>query len=101
MACRYEFLNAARDELDAVIEYLITASGSTRPAETLVAELMRQIDRARENPTMFALSRMPNLAALGYRAMFVDDYIVLYLHRSDTIFIAHIFHQRQDYAHLI
>ena len=38
-------------------------------------EFDRQIEAVCENPCMHALSRMPELAALGYRPFFVNSYV--------------------------
>ena len=62
---------------------------------------MRQVDFVRGNPELHALSRMPELAAKGYRPLFVKNYVALYKVHDDAVVIAHIFHQSQDYARLI
>ena len=53
-----------------------------------------------ENPNLYGLSRMPDLAALGYHAVFAGSYVVLCFFRQNTVFVAHVFRQRQDYARL-
>ena len=44
---------------------------------------------------------MPELAEKGYRVALVGSYVLLYTFESETVYIAHVFHQRQDYAHLV
>ena len=41
------------------------------------------------------------LAKRGYRSALVGSYVLLYRFEGDTVYIAHIFHQRQDYATLV
>ena len=101
MACEYVLLEGARAEIDATLAYLLEAADGPRAADRFLDELVRQIERACDNPTMFALSRMPELAVLGYRSMLVGDYVILYFVRDGLVFIAHLFHQRQDYASLV
>ncbi len=101
MACEYVLLDGARAELDATLSYLLEHADGPQAADSFLGEFMRQIERACDNPTMFALSRMPVLTALGYRAMFVGEYVVLYFLRDGIVVIAHLFHQRQDYASLV
>ena len=38
---------------------------------------------------------------MGYRAMLVNTYVTLYRFDGEKVVVAHIFHQTQDYAHLI
>ena len=65
---------------------------------------MDEFDRAVEHvcayTEMHALSPMPELAELGYRSFRVLNYIALYKVLDGGIVIAHIFHERQDYARL-
>lgn len=44
---------------------------------------------------------MQELAARNYRSFPVDNYVYLYKFEHETIYIAHVFHQSQDYARLV
>lgn len=101
MACEYRFLKSAQIEYKNIIQYLCSATGGTAAARSFADTLGEQIELICDNPPLFALSRIPELAALGYRAALVGSYIMLYLYRDEVIYIAHIFHQRQDYARLV
>lgn len=101
MAFDYAMLDGARDDFESILSYLLTVSESSTAAASFVEEYEKQVSRICENPKLHGLSRMPELAALGYRAALIRNYTMLYFFRDGTVFIAHIFHQRQDYARLI
>lgn len=101
MACNYIMLDRARDELDEVSAYLLAATGDAKATEDFLGDIEAKILLICEFPTMFALSRMPELAERGYRAALAGSYVILYTFTEDTVFVEHIFHQRQDYANLV
>ena len=47
------------------------------------------------------LSHIRELAARNYRSFPVNNYVCLYKFEHETIYIAHVFHQSQDYARLV
>ena len=89
------------EELDEAAAYLSAMTGSNKASERLLEEVQRAIDVTCEFPTLHAVSRMPELAEKGYRVALVGSYVLLYTFESETVYIAHVFHQRQDYAHLV
>ncbi len=101
MNCKYKFLISAQEELDEILEYLTALSGGTKTAVSFLNELEEKMNLVCANPKIFALSKIENLSLLGYRTFFVKKYVVLYFYRDQTVFIAHIFHQMQDYARLV
>lgn len=101
MPCSYILLEGAQAELDSILSYLCKLTGETKAARDFADEFERQIAIACENPEIHALSRIPELARLGYRAMLVKNYVVLYAYRNEVILVTHVFHQRQDYAKLV
>lgn len=101
MAHKYVFLEDAIEELAEISGYLSATLKSEQAALRFLDSLQQKIDPACSNPELFALSRLPQLAEKGYRAALVNNYVMLYTFSDDTIYIAHIFHQRQDYASLV
>lgn len=101
MACKFEVLYSAQTEIESIVAYLVTLMGGPSAAEAFVDELQEKIALASGSPKLFGFSRMPELAALGYRVFFVKNYAVLYFFSDDCVYIAHVFHQRQDYARLV
>ena len=100
MAYEFMMLDGAQHDYEGIIEYLTTVANNPEPARAFADEFDRQIALVCENPNLYDLSRMPYLAALGYHAVFVGSYVVLCFFRQNTVFAAHVFHQRQDYARL-
>lgn len=101
MACEHVILSSAQDDFRGIVEYLLDVKKSPQAARSFVDEFDRQLEIACENPLLHALSRMPELAALGYRPLLVNKYIVLYFYRDGLAVVAHIFHQTQDYGRLV
>ena len=91
----------AMREYEQIVSYLSGTLKSPGAAKGFSEEFMRQVDALRDNPGLHALSRMPELAAKGYRPLFVNTYVALYKIVDDTVVIAHVFHQSQDYARLV
>ena len=91
----------AMREYEQIVSYLSGTLKSPAAAKSFVDEFMYQIDSVRNNPELHALSRMPELAAKGYRPLFVKNYVALYKVHEGAVVIAHIFHQSQDYARLV
>lgn len=98
MTYDYKLLKGAQDDYERIIAYLISIADGSSTAQSFVDEFDKQIGLVCETPDLYAVSRMPELTVLGYRPMLVNKYIVLYFFRDETIFVAHIFHQMQDYG---
>jgi plasmid stabilization system protein ParE len=98
MASSVRILPSAATEIDDIVTYLASRNGSA--AAKFLDGLDRQIELLRSGSVDFAPCALPELASLGYHACRVRPYIVLYYHEADAIVIAHVFHQRRDYARL-
>lgn len=94
-------LDEAKREYASIVEYLVKILKNPQAATNFMDEFDRQILLVCENPEIFALSRLPELACKGYRTAFINKYIMLYKTQGNTLFISHIFHQSQDYARLV
>ena len=101
MAYKRVILDSAESERDGIVKHLCDMTGGTSAALAFVANLDTAVNLASEFPTLFSLSRFDNLAERGFRTALVGSYVMLYRFEGDTVYIAHIFHQRQDYASLV
>lgn len=54
-----------------------------------------------ENPELYGLSRVPELAELGYRCAPVKNYLVLYKVADGQIVVCRIIHRSRDYTRLL
>ena len=101
MAYRVVILKGALAEYVQILRYLDENLGNKQAARDFAEEFERQTALVAENPHLHALSRLPELAAKGYRSYFVKRYVVLYKIKDDLVVVAHIFHQTQNYARLV
>ena len=101
MAYRHVLLASVQREYASIVGYLHSTLGSPQAAKSFVDEFDEKVALICNDPHMHAPSRMPELAARGYRPFFVKRYVVLYRIEGDLVVIAHIFHQTQDYARLV
>ena len=101
MAYRVTIAAEAAREYEQIISYLSHVLSSQQAARSFADEFARQIASVRANPEIRALSRMPELAARGYRPFLVNRNVALYKVVDEEVIIAHVFHQSQDYAKLV
>lgn len=101
MAYNVAILKSARYEYESIVGYLAQILKNPRAAGNFVAEFEYQLDLLREQPLLRPLSHMQELAARNYRSFPVNNYVCLYEFEHETIYIAHVFHQSQDYARLV
>lgn len=101
MAYPRVILASAQFEYESIVEYLAVNLANPLAAQRFMTEFSHQLDLVCDMPEIRALSHMPELASLGYRSMPVNKYIALYRFDGEKIVVAHIFHQTQDYAHLV
>jgi plasmid stabilization system protein ParE len=99
MACKIEIQDSAHKDIEEILAYL--SSVNPTAADLFYANLKRCVANLGEGLVGYTLSRFPELAGAGYHALPFDDYIILYFQEDDTRTIAHVFHQRQDYASLV
>lgn len=99
MAYNVRIQPSALIELDEIVSYLMAFGPHT--AQSFLDNWEAMLDELRDGIAEHALSKFEVLAKLGYRTAFVKNYIVLFFKEEDTLTVAHIFHQSQDYARLV
>ena len=77
------------------------AADNRPPEQNRIVELERQLNLVCGMPELHGLSRIPELAAMGFRPMSIKRYVVLCRFDGEKVVVAHIFHQTQDYARLV
>ncbi|WP_417061968.1 type II toxin-antitoxin system RelE/ParE family toxin [Enorma massiliensis] len=98
MAYKLEILESARRDEEDIVRYLARDAGSPAAALKFMDELDERARRIQQFPFSRQLCPDSRLAEAGYRSFVIMSYVVLYLVKEDTVYIARIFHQRQDYA---
>ena len=101
MAYKHVFLPKAQDDYDGIVDYLVNELKSKQAARNFVDEFDHQVNLVCENPRLYALSRFKELSELGYHSFLINNYIALYRVFDEIIVIAHVFHQKQNYASLV
>lgn len=99
MGYSIRILPTAEKELASALEYLMTYS--TNAASALLDEYENQLDLLQREIVSYSLSRLPELAQLGYHTALVNQYLFLYYLEDNCLVVAHFFHQKQDYASLV
>ena len=101
MVYKQRILLTVRTEIRNIVAYIADVLCEPTAAASFLDEFDYQFGLVADNPELHALSRMPELAALGYRSMLVKKYVALYYIEGDSVVVAHVFHQSQNYARLI
>ncbi|HQE70860.1 MAG TPA: type II toxin-antitoxin system RelE/ParE family toxin [Atopobiaceae bacterium] len=99
MACKVRILPSAERELDEIVSYL--AEFGLHTAKRFTDEWRRKLEGLASGTIEYALSHLPELEDLGYRAYRVGSYIALYYRDGSDAVVAHVFHYRRDYARMI
>ncbi len=99
MVYKPRILPSAENELDGIISYL--AGHGPHTARAFTSEYRKQLDLLASGTIDYGLSKLPELAALGYHACLVNSHVLLYYYDGEDVVVAHVFHQSQDYARLV
>lgn len=101
MAYRKVILAEAQQEYRDIVGYLVGVLQSKQAAQNFMDEFDKQVSLVAENPELYGLSRVPELAELGYRCAPVKNYLALYKVANERIVVCRIIHRSQDYARLL
>ena len=101
MDYRLKIGKSAQIQYDGIVDYLTNKLKSPSAAENFMATFDYQAHLVQAQPYIHCLSHIEELAERNYHAFRVNRYVALYRVEGDTVFIAHIFHQSQNYAHLV
>ena len=101
MAYRLVILDSADADREEIVRFLVEEAGNPSAAKRFLDDMDRESRLIAQFPTIHNLSRVLEVADRGYRTALFGNYIMLYRFEDDVVYIAHIFHQRQDYARLV
>lgn len=99
MAYDVKILPTAEIEVEGIVEHL--SGFGMQPARRFVEEYRHQLELLSSGVIDYGLCKLPEVAKLGYHARRVNSYIMLYYFEGDAVVVAHVFHQKQDYARLV
>ncbi len=99
MACEVRIQPTALRELEDIVAYLSVFGSNT--AKSFLDAWESALTGLRDGIVERRLSRFDVLARLGYHTILVKGYVALYFQERDTVVVAHLFHQSQDYASIV
>lgn len=99
MAYNVKILPTAEQEVDDIVDYLLGHGIFT--ARHFLDKYRSQLQLLQSGVVDYGLSKLPELAVLGYHACLVNSYVMLYYYDNEDVVIAHVFLQSQDYAALV
>lgn len=98
---RYDvvFTDRARDDLEEVVEYLITEFCNKQAVEHLLLCVDNVLDNLIINPYIYPRCREPILCFKGYRIAVVSEtkYVLIYRIDVKKVYIMGIFHSTEQY----
>lgn len=91
--------NRAEELIDEHLNYLIYRLKNNQAAKHLLDGMERLYDRLEDNPFQFADCRDSFLKSKGYKEALIADmeYILIFLIKDNTVYIAGFFHQLENY----
>lgn len=101
MACNIIASDSFEGDLDEIVDYLKNAQGSLNAARRFLEETTDAVALIAEFPDIHAVSRKPILHDGGYREHYTHSHVIVYRIVDEGVFLARIFHQRQDYMRLL
>lgn len=101
MAYKLVVLYTAKIEYCSILNYIANILQDKKAVKNFYYEFNRIISLLRNNPNLFSISQFEELSINGYHKANVNNYLILYKIEKQTIYIAHIFHQMQDYGKLV
>ena len=101
MACEVVVTDEAKEDLEAAVLYLTESLGAPAAAVDLLDAFDGFVAKVEASPLMYPTARESRLAHLGYRKAALEGYLALYRVKGEKVYVAHVFHQSQDYARLV
>ncbi|MBL8073248.1 MAG: type II toxin-antitoxin system RelE/ParE family toxin [Nitrospira sp.] len=96
---RVHLLSIAEQDLTELISYL-AAENPSAAAETL-ERIESRLQSVAIHPFAGRVPRDPQLIALGYRVLVIDNYLVFYKVKGATLLVYRILHGARDIYHLL
>ncbi len=91
----------AASDLDSIVGYLVSTLGQPSSARDLLDAYDEVVENLSAYPEMYPRVIDPRLERMGYRKALLKKYVVLYRVQGDSVLLARVFHQSQDYAKLV
>ena len=98
MACEVVVTDEAKEDLEVAVLCLTESLGAPAAAGDLLDAFDGFVATVEAFPLMYPTARESRLARLGYRKAALEGYLALHRVKGEKVYVAHVFHQSQDYA---
>lgn len=88
-------------DYDSILDHLLNGLHSRSGAMRLLDEMDRAESLLRHNPFINGVSLKSALSERQCREFMVAGYVVLYVIEDGVVYLLRMFHQSQDYEHLL
>jgi len=92
-------LHTAEEDFNDIILYIATDNPAA--SEKLAQQLEKNLSLLTRHPLLGAIPHEEELAAMGYRFLVVENYLVFYTIENNIIMIHRILHGARDYLSLL
>jgi plasmid stabilization system protein ParE len=84
---RLTFSKIYVNDVDSCYKYIKDKLEAPMAADNLIRELLKKLNKIKENPHIRPLVQDKYLASLGYRAINVKNYIIFYIISNDSKYV--------------
>ena len=92
-------LRIAEDDLSEIIAYI--AADRPKSADAMLDRIERTLSNIAAHPHIGRIPDDDELAALSYRFLVVDNYLIFYTIEPKTVLVHRIIHGARDYLKLL
>lgn len=96
-----EYSKEAKEDLIGIKQYIKYNLQEPETANKLISKIRKSIKTLKENPEIYTIIDDDIIRKLEIRKLIVDNYIVFYRIKNDTIEIARIMYGRKNWINLL
>lgn len=97
---KVEWLYEARNEYRDILQFYRGQVG-TKYARTFADKILKAARQLSSFPESGVLKRETLMGKYGFRALFIDQYVLIYKIQGETVYIYHLKDARKDYIYQI
>ena len=97
---KVEWLYEARNEYRDILQFYCGQVG-TKYARAFAAKILKAARQLSSFPESGVLKRETLMGKYGFRALFIDQYVLIYRIQGESIYIYHLKDARKDYTYQI
>jgi addiction module RelE/StbE family toxin len=100
---RLRFSKLFKRDIDSSYNYIKNKLEAPMAADNLIKEIIKKIDKIKENPNIRPLVQDKYLASLGYRLINVKNYVIFYIIGNDNkhIKIIRFLYNKRNWINLL